>query len=195
MTPTTPSGGCVASWRYAGLRNADLRNVEGDVAYPAAGPALIPELAGPAVSLGALAVRRRRARARRRRSTHGHRGQAAVATKTGPPNAVTRFVPLPSAANSTGAKYNISSIVGPQVELEEWRWGKIPATLRSEINTWVIGKVRATGHEHQVRRGVGQTDCRGLHDRARPVVGAILKELLADPAAFLSNAFGQEMSP
>jgi outer membrane protein OmpA-like peptidoglycan-associated protein len=122
--------------------------------------------------------------------------QASVAAKTGPPNAVTRFVPHPTAAAaSTGALDNASAIVGPQVELEEWRWGRIPTTLRSEINTWVIGKAGPQVSGVKSAPELDRQTVEGYTVEPRPVVEAMLRELLDDPAAFLSKAFGQPMSP
>ena len=121
---------------------------------------------------------------------------AKVQAELGPPfTEVTRYVPHPvPTPTASPADQNFSS-ADTQVELEEWRWGKIPPTLRTEIDTWVRGKVGpATSDLTRIPDLAPQT-VEGYSVQALPVIQGFIDSLMADPSGYLENAFGQQMSP
>jgi hypothetical protein len=87
-----------------------------------------------------------------------------------------------------------SLITAAQVELENWRWGKIPPTLRSEINSWVQGYGKLLSARVDTEPALDATTVEGYSIEPRPLVKAIVDDLLADPATFLEQATGQQMS-
>ena len=109
--------------------------------------------------------------------------------------AVTRFVPTPLPANVSTPAVGASLITAAQVDLENWRWGSIPPTLRTEINTWIQGY---GGTLRSAIAGADQLNDTVVDDytiRPRLIVTAAVDDLLADPAGFLEQATGRPMSP
>jgi hypothetical protein len=108
---------------------------------------------------------------------------------------VTRLVPKPLPAEASTSAAGTSSVAHAQVELENWRWGSIPPTLRAEINTWVAGYGPMLTARLATEPALNAATIEGYTVRPRPLVDAIVAELLRDAATFLEQATGQRMSP
>lgn len=124
------------------------------------------------------------------------RAQTALRQQVSPPYPnVTRFVPRPVAApNTSGADENATS-AATQVELENWRWGRIPTTLRGSINTWVRDKISPLSAELTATPALDDQRVEGYLVQPRPVVRAMLAELTTNPVSFLERAFGRQIGP
>ena len=121
---------------------------------------------------------------------------AEVAAALPPPYAdVRRFVPKPLAAGVATPAEGTSSIAHAQVELENWRWGQIPQTLRGAINEWVNGYGTMLKGQIASEKALDDTTEEGYAIQPRPLVNDIVTDLLKDPAGFLERATGQQMSP
>ena len=107
---------------------------------------------------------------------------------------ITRFVPKPLPPNLATSVQGTSLITAAQVELENWRWGKIPPTLRSEINSWVQNYGKLLSTRIDTEPALDATTVEGYSIEPRTLVKAIVDDLLADPATFLEQATGQKMS-
>ncbi|MEV0296332.1 OmpA family protein [Nocardia sp. NPDC050710] len=107
---------------------------------------------------------------------------------------VTRFVPKPLAATNTSGS-GTSSVATSQVELDNWRWGSIPTNLRGEIDTWIRGYGPMITAKISAARELNDDRVEGYDIHPRPLVEAIVRNLLGDPSGFLEEAFGRPMSP
>ena len=121
---------------------------------------------------------------------------ADLRAKVGPPYPdITRFVPKPLAATTGTPATGASSVATSQVELENWRWGSIPPTLRSEIDSWVRGYGGTLSAKISTAKELDDDKVEGYDIHPRPLVEAVVTDLLKDPSAFMEAAFGKPMSP
>jgi outer membrane protein OmpA-like peptidoglycan-associated protein len=113
-----------------------------------------------------------------------------------PPYAdVDRFVPQPLPAASVPGALGPSTLAGSQLPLETYLWGAIPATLREGINGWVRGYAPMLTGRLATEPALDDTTVEGFAIQPRPLVQAIVTDLLADPSAFLEGALGRPMGP
>lgn len=113
-----------------------------------------------------------------------------------PPYAdVTRFVPKPLPPETTSPAVGASSTAHAQVVLEDWRWGSIPQRLRAEVNAWVKGYGPMLTTRLAGEPALDDTTVEGYAIQPRPLVNAVVVELLNDAAGFLEAATGEQMSP
>ena len=117
-------------------------------------------------------------------------GQAAP-----PYSQVTRFVPKPLPVETTSPVIGQSTTATSQVELENWRWGSIPANLRGEIDAWVRGYGSALSSKISSAPELDDDTVEGFAIHPRALVEGVVTDLLRDPSGFLEGAFGQQMSP
>ena len=116
--------------------------------------------------------------------------------KLGPPYPdITRFVPKPLAAAPSTPSSGTSSVAMSQVELENWRWGSIPPTLRGAIDDWVRGYGPRLTAEISAAKALDDDKVKGYDIHPRPLVEAVVTDLLKDPSKFMEWAFGMAMSP
>jgi len=121
---------------------------------------------------------------------------AKAQAELGPPfNEVTRYVPHPVDAPVASPEGQISSSPDEQVELEEWRWGSIPPTLRSQIDAWVREKVGPATSDLASNPDLAPRTVEGFDVQPLPVLQGFVDDLMKDPSKYLENAFGQPMSP
>ena len=121
---------------------------------------------------------------------------AKMQAELGPPfTGITRYVPHPVPAPTASPAGQNSSSADTQVDLEEWRWGKIPPTLRAEIDAWVRGKVGAATSDLASNTDLASQTVKGYTVQPLPVIQGFITNLMADPSGYLENAFGQKMSP
>ncbi|MGH3696726.1 MAG: OmpA family protein [Pseudonocardiaceae bacterium] len=95
---------------------------------------------------------------------------------------VTKYVPAPVDARNPA--------------LEEWRWGQIPPAFATEVNGWVSRHVSA-GMLSNVTSSPALHDVtqNGITVSPRAAVESVAAAALASPTRFLSEAFGQQISP
>jgi outer membrane protein OmpA-like peptidoglycan-associated protein len=108
---------------------------------------------------------------------------------------VTRFVPKPLAVGMASPGTGASTVAGSQAELENWRWGSIPPTLRAAIDTWVTGYGPMLTGKISTAKELDDDKVEGYDIKPRPLVDAIVADLLKDPSKFLEEAVGKPMSP
>jgi outer membrane protein OmpA-like peptidoglycan-associated protein len=108
---------------------------------------------------------------------------------------VTRFVPRPLPETNSTPATGQSTPATAQVKLEDWRWGSIPPTLRSAVNTWVRGYGPILSQKIATLKELDDTTVDDYTIRPRPLVAGIVNDLLTDPAAFLETVLGRPMSP
>ncbi len=121
---------------------------------------------------------------------------AELNSKAAPPYpTVTRLVPKPLPAGATTPTTGQSTTATSQVELENWRWGSIPASLRGEIDAWVRGYGSALSSKISTAKELDDDTVEGYAIHPRSLVEGVVTDLLKDPSGFLEGAFGKQMSP
>jgi outer membrane protein OmpA-like peptidoglycan-associated protein len=100
---------------------------------------------------------------------------------------VIRFVPRPLPAPDSTSAEGSPSITQAQVQLENWRWGHIPPTLRGEINTWIRGYGPMLTARLASEPALDPTTVEGYAIEPRLLVNAIVADLLADRPLSLSR--------
>jgi len=121
---------------------------------------------------------------------------AEVRTAVPPPYTdVDKYVPQPLPVTAVPGAMGPSTLAGSQVPVESFQWGTIPANLRGEIDGWVRGYGPMLTGRLATEPALDDTTVEGYAIRPRPLVQAIVADLLRDPSGFLTTALGRPMGP